>query len=138
MGPIGWPELLLLLVAVVLIFGTTRIAGLGKASGRAIREFKEETRGLNANKQANTAQNPLFPIQDLAVLSVAGSGRDLLGQGRGHAAVGLPDDVDIEAVRIRRLVTGTDADVKGSADDGGGRIEGTPTERLNRLKAARG
>ena len=58
MGPIGWPELLLLLVAVVLIFGTTRIAGLGKASGRAIREFKEETRGLNANKQADTAQDP--------------------------------------------------------------------------------
>lgn len=47
MGPIGWPELLIILVVVLLLFGTTRLAGLGKASGKAIREFKEETRDLS-------------------------------------------------------------------------------------------
>ena len=43
MGPIGWPELLIILLVVLLLFGTTRLAGLGKASGKAIREFKEES-----------------------------------------------------------------------------------------------
>ena len=55
MGPIGWPELLIILVVVLLLFGTTRLAGLGKASGKAIREFKEETTEL---KSPNSADEP--------------------------------------------------------------------------------
>lgn len=54
MGPIGWPELVIILVVVLLLFGTTRLAGLGKASGRAIREFKEETKELKT-KDAHSA-----------------------------------------------------------------------------------
>ncbi|WIY81481.1 twin-arginine translocase TatA/TatE family subunit [Propionimicrobium sp. PCR01-08-3] len=46
MGSIGWPELVLILVVVLVLFGGTRLAGLGKASGKAIREFKEETKDL--------------------------------------------------------------------------------------------
>ena len=46
MGSIGWPELIIILIVVLLLFGGTRLAGLGKASGKAIREFKEETRDL--------------------------------------------------------------------------------------------
>jgi TatA/E family protein of Tat protein translocase len=38
----GWEWVILAVVALVL-FGGTRIAGLGKGAGRAIREFKEET-----------------------------------------------------------------------------------------------
>lgn len=56
MGSIGWPELLILLAVVLVLFGTTRLAGLGKASGRAIREFKEETKGLNEKDAASAAQ----------------------------------------------------------------------------------
>ena len=47
---LGWQELLILLGIVILLFGGTRLAGLGRASGKAIREFKEETEGLNATK----------------------------------------------------------------------------------------
>ena len=42
---LGWQELLIILVIVVIIFGGAKIAGIGKASGRAIREFKEELKG---------------------------------------------------------------------------------------------
>jgi sec-independent protein translocase protein TatA len=45
MGGLGWQELLIILVIVVIIFGGARIAGVGKASGRAIREFKDELKG---------------------------------------------------------------------------------------------
>lgn len=53
MGPIGWPELVIILLVVLLLFGTTRLAGLGKASGRAIREFKEETKDLKDTHKAD-------------------------------------------------------------------------------------
>ena len=45
-GGLGVPELLIILAVVLLLFGGARLAGLGKSSGRALREFKEETRGL--------------------------------------------------------------------------------------------
>ncbi|MDI9629782.1 MAG: twin-arginine translocase TatA/TatE family subunit [Acidobacteriota bacterium] len=69
MGPIGWPELLIILVVVLLLFGTTRLAGLGKASGKAIREFKEETQDLKKNApnagtpEASTPAQPVQPVQ---------------------------------------------------------------------------
>lgn len=35
-------ELLIILVVVVVLFGSTRLAGLGKSAGKSVREFKEE------------------------------------------------------------------------------------------------
>ena len=70
MGPIGWPELLIILVVVLLLFGTTRLAGLGKASGKAIREFKEKTQDLKKKDaqpevapEASTPAQPVQPVQ---------------------------------------------------------------------------
>lgn len=40
MGPIGMPELLVILVIVVLIFGVNKIPQLGKGLGEGIRNFK--------------------------------------------------------------------------------------------------
>lgn len=56
---LGWPELLIILVVALLLFGGSRLAGIGKGTGRAIREFKEETRDLrdaDKNKQAQQAE----------------------------------------------------------------------------------
>ncbi len=39
---LGLPELLVILVIIILIFGTSRLAGLGKGLGQAIRGFKDE------------------------------------------------------------------------------------------------
>ena len=55
-GNFGVPELLIILAVVLLLFGGSRLAGLGKSSGRALREFKEETKGLTAKDKA-AAQN---------------------------------------------------------------------------------
>ncbi len=38
-------EIIVLLVVVLLLFGGSRLAGMGKGAGRAIREFKDEVKG---------------------------------------------------------------------------------------------
>jgi sec-independent protein translocase protein TatA len=56
---LGVPELLIILAVVLLLFGGSRLAGLGKSSGRALKEFKEETRGLKAGEeQPGQGPNP--------------------------------------------------------------------------------
>ena len=41
MGGFGWPEILIILVIVVLIFGVGKVADLGPAMGNAIRGFRD-------------------------------------------------------------------------------------------------
>lgn len=52
LGP--W-ELLIILAIVLLLFGGARLAGLGKSTGRALREFKEETRSIKAEEADKAA-----------------------------------------------------------------------------------
>lgn len=40
-GPLGLPELLIILAIVVLIFGASRLPELGKGIGKGIRNFKD-------------------------------------------------------------------------------------------------
>jgi sec-independent protein translocase protein TatA len=52
--PVG-SEWLILLVVALLVFGGSRVAGMGQGAGRAIREFKEEIKaptGIEAAKPA--------------------------------------------------------------------------------------
>ena len=55
---LGVPELLIILAVVLLLFGGARLAGLGKSSGRALREFKEETKGLRSEENQQQPPNP--------------------------------------------------------------------------------
>lgn len=49
LGP--WEWALIALIAL-LLFGGTRLAGIGKNAGKAIREFKEETSDLKSGKSS--------------------------------------------------------------------------------------
>jgi len=44
MGRIGLPEMLVILVIVILIFGANRLPEIGKGIGKGIRNFKEATK----------------------------------------------------------------------------------------------
>jgi sec-independent protein translocase protein TatA len=46
-GDLGTPELLIILVIVVLVFGASKLPELARGSGRALRIFKAETKGLS-------------------------------------------------------------------------------------------
>ena len=44
-GPIGLPEMLIILAIVILIFGANRLPELGRGVGKGIRNFKESMGG---------------------------------------------------------------------------------------------
>jgi sec-independent protein translocase protein TatA len=48
MGRFGLPEILIILVIVILIFGANRLPDLGRGIGKGIRNFKDATK--NAGK----------------------------------------------------------------------------------------
>jgi sec-independent protein translocase protein TatA len=48
---LGLPELLLILLLVVLIFGTSRIPELGKGLGEGIKNFKKGLKGEEEQKK---------------------------------------------------------------------------------------
>ncbi|MDH2415664.1 twin-arginine translocase TatA/TatE family subunit [Nocardioides sp. CER19] len=45
-GGLGTPELILILLVLVLLFGASKLPELARGSGRALRIFKAETKGL--------------------------------------------------------------------------------------------
>ncbi len=49
-GSLGWQELLIVLVILALLFGASRVADLGGALGKGIREFRSEASGSDKEK----------------------------------------------------------------------------------------
>jgi sec-independent protein translocase protein TatA len=47
---LGFPEIILILVIVILIFGTSRIPELGRGLGEGIRNFKKSVKGDDEKK----------------------------------------------------------------------------------------
>jgi sec-independent protein translocase protein TatA len=45
-GGLGTPELLIILAVLILLFGASKLPELARGSGRALRIFKAETKGL--------------------------------------------------------------------------------------------
>jgi sec-independent protein translocase protein TatA len=57
-GGLGTTELLLILAVVVLLFGATKLPDLARGSGRALRIFKAETKGLMDDDEDNATKTP--------------------------------------------------------------------------------
>lgn len=52
-GPIGLPEMLIILVIIVLIFGASRLPEIGKGIGQGIKNFKTSLKDAdNETKQS--------------------------------------------------------------------------------------
>lgn len=47
-GPIGMPELIIIMVVALIVFGPRKLPELGRAIGQTLQEFKKGTRGLVA------------------------------------------------------------------------------------------
>lgn len=57
---LGFTEILLILVLALVLFGGGKLAGVGKALGQSIREFKKElgTDGAEAADKAEATEAP--------------------------------------------------------------------------------
>ena len=57
MGGFGWPEILIILEIVVLIFGVGKVADVGPALGKAISGFRQAVRD-DEEPKAEEAEEP--------------------------------------------------------------------------------
>ena len=90
MGPVGMPELVIIFVIALIIFGPRKLPELGKSLGRSINEFKrasnelkntledeirvEEQRTTAAPRATTPAPTPTPSVPDSAVAREADSG----------------------------------------------------------------
>jgi len=52
---VGWPELMVILIVAMLIFGPQRLAEVGGAMGKAIREFRKSVREAEDDSKPSTS-----------------------------------------------------------------------------------
>jgi sec-independent protein translocase protein TatA len=50
LGPLGLPELLIIVLLIVIIFGARRLPELGKSLGEGIKNFKSSISGKDKDK----------------------------------------------------------------------------------------
>ena len=58
MGGFGWPEILIIMVIVVLIFGVGKVADVGPALGNAIKGFRQAVKDEDVEEKAEEAETP--------------------------------------------------------------------------------
>lgn len=59
--PIGFPELVIVLVVALLVFGPKKLPEMGHSLGKSIREFKQATSGLKDELDLGLEGNPVPP-----------------------------------------------------------------------------
>lgn len=57
-GPIGWNELVIILIIVLVIFGPKRLPEFADALGKSIRKFKAATREAQDEITSATTEKP--------------------------------------------------------------------------------
>jgi sec-independent protein translocase protein TatA len=58
MGPLGWPEIIIILVVLLLLFGAKRLPEMGRSLGRGMREFKDAVTNAEPPKPAEIGTPP--------------------------------------------------------------------------------
>lgn len=61
---IGTPEIIILLVIIVLLFGVGRISQLGKELGSGLRAFRDEMKSPDSTEEKDSSQSETIPPAD--------------------------------------------------------------------------
>ena len=71
-GSFGLPELLIILVIVIALFGAGRIAGVGRALGQSVRGFREEVRNDEEDDEDEDSEKGEVAASDSSGETVSG------------------------------------------------------------------
>lgn len=82
MGSLGFPEMLMIFVIALLVFGPKKLPELGQSLGKGIREFKKATEELKSNWE-DQVKDISQPIND-AKKELHGMGQNLRAQVYSH------------------------------------------------------
>ena len=63
-GPIGLPQILIILLIVLLIFGAKRLPEIGASLGKGIRSFKSSVTGEEDAAQTNVNSESTTPTDE--------------------------------------------------------------------------
>lgn len=63
MPSLGWSEVLIILVIVLLLFGANKLPELARSMGRSARIFKSEVNEMRAEDEAANAARPVAATQ---------------------------------------------------------------------------
>ena len=64
MRNIGAPEIILILLVLVLLFGAKKLPDLSRSMGRSLRIFKAETKGMRDEDRDSTVNGSAAPADD--------------------------------------------------------------------------
>lgn len=70
LGNIGLSGLILILVALLLVFGPSKLPDIGKAFGKGLKEFKDATRGIMDDENKATRENSQDSVQSSSPVKV--------------------------------------------------------------------
>jgi sec-independent protein translocase protein TatA len=62
MGNIGAPEIILLLLVALLLFGAKRLPEIGRSLGSGMREFKDSVSGVTKTDEPTTTNTTQLPV----------------------------------------------------------------------------
>jgi sec-independent protein translocase protein TatA len=65
-GWIGFPELIVLLLVLLLIFGPKRLPEMGRSLGKGMREFKDSITGNDDDRDEQQHSLPVAPAEPVA------------------------------------------------------------------------
>lgn len=66
MPNLGFPEIMIILVVALLVFGPKKLPDLGKSLGNGIREFRKGTQGLKDELEGSMKDAPAQTAQGVA------------------------------------------------------------------------
>ncbi|MFJ6632710.1 Sec-independent protein translocase subunit TatA [Streptomyces sp. NPDC091376] len=95
-GKLGAPEILLILVVVILLFGAKRLPDMARSLGQSMRILKTETKAMRTREDETTAAGP--PPADVDSASRIASQRPLA------AAPGQQEDTAAPGARTQEAV----------------------------------